>query len=317
MAGGDDYKTVEAAVRGALHLPADAELDPRHRSRMRQRVVAMAPRAPRVSDRAVAAAGWLGLPGPWLLRALGIATVCAGLLASVAVASADSLPDEPLYIAKVATEQLRLIIAVTPEDRAAVELSIAEHRLEEAERLAVTAGASSTLLATGAYAAHVASAAAALAETEVAEPARAALVAQVQARVEEQRARAAVTAERLAADPLTAPAAAALETIARTPQATHRNIPARIAETAAAVGKRIAAVAVEAEERAKKERRPEAARGPGPRETSERTKESAKKAEESKERAKRAADKTPSGGGGRDREGKGDREREGGKRDRD
>lgn len=306
MAKREEGIGIEAAVREVLELPRTAELDPSHRSRMRQRLVAMAPRAPSVSDRAVTAAGWLGLPGPWLLRALGIATVFAGLLASVAVASADSLPHEPLYIAKVATEQLRLVIAVTAEDRAAVELSIAEHRLAEAERLASTAGPASTLVATSAYAAHVASAAAALAEAEVEEPRRAALVAQVQAKVEEQRARVAVTAERLAADPLTAPAAAALEPISGTPRATHKNIPARIAETAAAVGKRIAAVAVEAEERAKKERRPEAAKGPGRRETSERTKESAKKAEESNERAKRAAEKAP----GKDKG-------EGGKRDRD
>lgn len=304
MGDPDRELTVKAAVREALGIPDDAPLDPRHRSLMRQRILTMAPSAPRVSDRAVTFLGVVGLPGPWLVRAIAVAAICVGVLASVVVASARSLPDEPLYGAKLAAEQLRLAIAVTPQDRAAVEISIAEVRLYEAERLAANAVPSSTLLAAGAYAEHVASAAAAIAEADAPEPERAALVAQVEAKIEQQRARVNEVADRLAQDPRTAPAAAALRPVGNTPQATHANLPARIAETAAAVGKRIAAVAVEAEERAKKENdkkessklpAPAADRGPTPREASEKTKESAKKAEESQERAKRAAEKPARG----------------------
>lgn len=284
--------TVKGAVRDALGLPAEAPLDRRNRILMRRRILSLAPLAPRVSDRAVAALALAGLPGLWLIRGLAVAMLCAMLLASVAVASAQSLPDEPLYAAKLAVGQVRLAIAVTPQDRAVVEISIAEQRLHEAERLAAKGAPASTLLAAGAYAAHVASAAAALAESDATAPERAALVEQFELKLEQQRARVAIVADRLAAEPRTASAAAALRPVATTPQSTHADRPARIAETAAAVGNRIAAVAVEAEERAGKDNRGQAPaldRGPSPRETTERTRESAKKAEDSRERARRAA----------------------------
>lgn len=87
------------------------------------------------------------------------------LAASATVAGVDSLPDEPLYGWKLAVEQGRLALAQTSEDRAGVELSMAEHRLKEAVALAARARHAEADAATSAFGAHVATAAAHLQES--------------------------------------------------------------------------------------------------------------------------------------------------------
>jgi len=232
------------AIRAALGMPPERPaLDGIRRARMRRNVLAAAFSGPRFSDRLVAVFTVLAFPAPYAVRALAICALVAGALAGTTVASADSMPDDALYPVKLAAEQLRLALAVAPADRAAVELSLAEHRLSEAERLASDGRESGALVATSAYGAHLASAAAELSEVDALAPRAIALVKQLEARLSEQRVRAAETAQRLMSDPRTALAGVVLSTIATTPQGTGPTAAARIAESAAAVTSRLAAVA--------------------------------------------------------------------------
>lgn len=232
------------AVGAALGLPPERPgLDPARRASLRRELLRSAPLAPRLSDRLLGAFRVLALPAPYAVRALAVGTLCVALLAGTTVASADSLPDEPLYGVKLAAEQLRLALAVAPEDRATVELSLAEHRLAEAERLAADGHASGVIVATSAYAAHLASAAAELAVVDELAPRAIALVRQLEARITEQRNRAGEAAQRLIADPRTALAGVVISTIATTPQATGGSAATRIADSASAVSARLSAVA--------------------------------------------------------------------------
>ena len=232
------------AIRAALGMPPERPaLDGIRRARMRRHVLAAAPGGPRLSDRLVAVFTILAFPAPYAVRALAICALVAGALAGTIVASADSMPDDALYPVKLAAEQVRLALAVAPADRAAVELSLAEHRLSEAERLASDGRESGALVAASAYAAHLASAAAELSEVDEQAPRAIALVMQLETRLREQRVRAAQAAQRLMADPRTALAGVVLSTIATTPQGTGSTAATRIAESAAAVTSRLAAVA--------------------------------------------------------------------------
>lgn len=232
------------AVGAALGLPPERPgLDPARRASLRRELLRSAPLAPRLSDRLLGAFRLLAFPAPYAVRALAVGTLCVALLAGTTVASADSLPDEPLYGVKLAAEQLRLALAVAPEDRATVELSLAEHRLAEAERLAADGHASGVIVATSAYAAHLASAAAELAVVDELAPRAIALVRQLEARITEQRQRAGEAAQRLIADPRTALAGVVISTIATTPQATGGSAATRIADSASAVSARLSAVA--------------------------------------------------------------------------
>ena len=233
------------AVAAALRLrEGDARLDPASRARMRRQVLAaMTPARPSVADGVMAVFALLAKPTPVLLRILVVALAGVGLLAGATVASADSLPDEALYGFKLAGEQLRLAIASTPEDRAAVGISIAAHRLDEAERLAEAGRDDATIDMTAAYGLALATAAAELASVETLHPKMAALVTQLQGQLRAQQERVGASATRLSGDPRTAGAAAALA--AAGPRAGTDTTPSavRIADAAAAVTSRLAAVA--------------------------------------------------------------------------
>ncbi|GAC1702232.1 MAG: hypothetical protein NVS9B6_18160 [Candidatus Limnocylindrales bacterium] len=233
------------AIAAALRLRQDdPRLDPAARARMRRQVLAaVGPASPTFVDTVMTVFALLAKPAPVLLRLLAIVLVGAGLLAGATVASADSLPDEALYGFKLAGEQLRLAIASTPEDRAAVGISIAGHRLDEAERLAEAGRDDATIEVTAAYGLSLATAAAELASVETLQPKLAALVAQLQTQLKAQQVRVGVSAARLARDPRTAGAAAALA--AAGPHGGSDSTPSAvsIADTAAAVTSRLAAVA--------------------------------------------------------------------------
>jgi hypothetical protein len=105
---------------------------------MRRDVLArVEPRSPGFGDHLYNVLTVLAAPAPYIVRAALSGVLVISLVATASVASADALPDEPLYGLKVASEQVRLALAQSPEDRAAVWLSMAEHRLAEAERLAL------------------------------------------------------------------------------------------------------------------------------------------------------------------------------------
>jgi hypothetical protein len=261
--GHDFTESLDAVARGvrALHAVPDPELrdalavalglpaarpvlDPARRARMRRRVLEAVPPGPRPSDRALAVFQVLGAPAPHLVRAFAVGALVAGALAGAAVTSADSMPDEPLYGVKLTAEHVRLSLAVAPADRAAVELSLAEHRLAEAERLASDGRESGALAAASAYGAHVATAAAEVAHAdEAAAPRATALVGQLESRVAAQRLRAAEAAERLAADPRTALAGLVMRTLATTPDGAGASAATRIAESGAAMTAQLSVVA--------------------------------------------------------------------------
>ena len=233
------------AIRTALGLQGRGPgLDAPRRARIRRVVLAAAtPQRTRASDRAVGFFTVLAAPAPYAVRFLAAVTLSVGILAGATVASADSLPDDAHYGVKLAAEHLRLALAVAPEDRASVELSLAEHRLGEAERLAARGSESGALIATSAYAAHLASAAAEVSQVEAFAPRAAALLAQLESRLALQRTRAADTAQRLLADPRTALAGAVLHTIAVMPRGSGTTTASGIADNAASVSARLSAVA--------------------------------------------------------------------------
>ncbi|MEK7860761.1 MAG: DUF5667 domain-containing protein, partial [Chloroflexota bacterium] len=116
------------------------DLDAEQRARIRRQVLGKVrplrrTLSDRIRDRLYDVLEVLALPAPHIVRAIVAGAVVVSIVGTATVASADALPEEPLYAVKVAGEQVRLALARNPEDRAAVELSMAEHRLSEAERL--------------------------------------------------------------------------------------------------------------------------------------------------------------------------------------
>ncbi len=235
------------AVRLALRLHREAPLGPdaARRARMRRRVMgSLKPRGPSIADRLVAMFTVLAKPAPYAMRALALLLVCASVAATATVASADALPDDTLYGVRLAAEQIRLALATTPEDRALVELSIAQHRLVEAQALAVLGDVDGALVASSAYSASLANAAADLAAIETLRPETRSLVSQLSDELTAQRARALATAALLASDPRGVAAAQVLAAVAASPTgASGPTRAVRIAQQAAAIADGIANVA--------------------------------------------------------------------------
>ncbi|HEY9288174.1 MAG TPA: DUF5667 domain-containing protein [Candidatus Dormibacteraeota bacterium] len=71
---------------------------------------------------------------PWRL-ALAAAAAVALLVAGGVAASANSLPDSPLYPAKGALERAEGVLAFSPSDRLTYHLNLAQTRLTEAEAM--------------------------------------------------------------------------------------------------------------------------------------------------------------------------------------
>jgi uncharacterized protein DUF5667 len=229
------------AIRVALriHQNAPAAPDDYARLRMRARVLSqLDPRGPNLSDNAWLALELFGRPAPLIVRGVALAAllVVAGLGASVA--AADTLPDDLLYPVKVASEAVRLALAAVPDDRASVELSIAEHRLSEAEKLAASGRTSDALVASAMYSQHVASAAAELVPNDSSAVAR-----QLEATFAQQRDRAQQLATSLSSNTKSAAAAQILATIAKPTVAPGVTVAERVAVTAAGVAQQLADVA--------------------------------------------------------------------------
>src|SRR5438132_1003166 len=208
-------ETVRLALR--LHKDPYSGPDAKTRSRIRSRVFrTLRPGPASLADRIAITFEILAKPTPYAMRAFAIALVVGCVGASTALVSAGTVADDPLYSVKIASEQVRLALAATPEDRAIVELSIAEHRLAEAATLANAGYDDDVIVATSEYGEHLANAAAELAQVESVTPETATLVTQLKHKMDEHRATAAAVVARLADDPSTAPAAAALSVLATT-----------------------------------------------------------------------------------------------------
>jgi hypothetical protein len=236
-------ETVRLALR--LHKDPYSGPDAKTRSRIRSRVLfGLHPRSATVIDRLAIAFELLGRPTPYAMRALGIGLVIVAIGASTALVSAGTVADDALYSVKITSEQMRLSLATSPEDRAVVELSIAEHRLAEATALATLGDEDNAIVATSEYGEHMANAAAELAQVESLQPETATLVVQLQQRIDEHRATAAAVVARLAEDPNRASAAAALSAVAaRGPSTAGLSPAATIAQDAADTADEAAALA--------------------------------------------------------------------------
>ena len=229
------HESVRIALR--LHSEDPAAPDAYARMRMRARVLSeLRPHRPTLAEHAGTALWHLGRPAPYLVRTVALAAllVAAGLGATVA--SADTLPDDLLYPLKLASESVRLGLAGAAEDRAAVEISIAEHRLAEAERFAAAGRTSDALVATAIYSQHMASAAAELAPRADSRV----LGAQLESRFNAQRDRAQALATTLSVDAKNAGGAQVLAMIAAPTLAPGRTEVERIAETAASLAGNVA-----------------------------------------------------------------------------
>ncbi len=236
-------ETVRLALR--LHKDPFAGPDARARARIRSRVLdSLRPRGATIADRVAIAFEILAKPAPYAMRALAFALVVVGIGASTMVVSAGSVTSDPLYSVKIASEQARLALATTPEDRASVELSIAEHRFAEATKLATSGSDDDAIVATSEYGEHLAYAAAELAQVESLQPATAALVTQLQQKIDSHRLAAAATVAQLADEPNRAPSVEVLTVLTRPGDASADLTPAAaIAQRAATAADQIASVA--------------------------------------------------------------------------
>jgi len=240
-------ETVRLALR--LHKDPYSAPDARTRSRIRSRVLfGLHPRHATLLDRAAVAFEVLGRPTPYAMRALAVGLAIVVIGASTALVSAGTVSDDALYSVKITSEQVRLALATSPEDRAVVELTIAEHRLAEATALATLGNEDDAIVATSEYGEHMANAAAELAQVEALQPETAILVVQLQQRIDEHRATAAAVVARLAEDPNRSSAAAALSAVASrgtasgdlSPAAAIAQDAADTADEAASVAERLA-----------------------------------------------------------------------------
>ncbi|MEA2662210.1 MAG: hypothetical protein QOH08_1782 [Chloroflexota bacterium] len=127
---------------------------------------------------------FLSRPGWLASRACMVMLVCS-MAAGTTFATADALPDEPLHGMKIATEQLQVSLARSPERLVSVELAIAGSRLREAAVLEARGREASAEAAVSAYGEHIALAAATLAEIRPAPSA--ALLDQFRAQVVSQQ----------------------------------------------------------------------------------------------------------------------------------
>jgi hypothetical protein len=236
-------ETVRLALR--LHKDPFTGPDARARSRIRARVLfGLHPQNPTFVDRLAVAFELLGRPTPYAMRALAVALAVIAIGAGTAVVSAGTVADDALYSVKITSEQMRLALATSPEDRAVVELSIAEHRLAEATALATLGDEDNAIVATSEYGEHMANAAAELAQVEMLQPETATLVIQLQQRIDDHRATAVAVLARLAEDPTRVVASTALTVIASRGSPTPNLSPAAaIAQDAADTADEAAAVA--------------------------------------------------------------------------
>ena len=215
-----------------IHRESSDSLDAYARLRIRARVLRdLRPKAPTFADHAWTVLELLARPAPFLARGAALAAMLVAVGLGATVASADTLPDDLLYPVKIASEGVRLALAGAPADRAEVELSIAEHRLGEAERLASSGRTSDALVAAAVYSQHIAWAAAELAPYADGSD----LSQQLEQRFALQRQRVQTLSVALGDDEKSAPAARILSTIARPAVATGPTGAQRVANTAAVV----------------------------------------------------------------------------------
>jgi uncharacterized protein DUF5667 len=292
-------ETVRLALR--LHKDPFAAPDAHTRARIRSRVLEnLRPRPANIADRIAVAFDILAKPEPYAMRLLAVAAAVVAIAASTMVASAGAVADDALYSVKLASEQARLALATTPEDRAMVELTIAEHRLAEATALATQGNDDDAIVATSEYGEHLANAAAELAQVEA--PDGQALVLQLQQKIDSHRAAAAATVAKLSERPDTASAAQVLALVATAGDDTGADADlspaAAIAAQAATAADEVANVAErkltpETAEDSDVTRGPDRPRAtPGERSRGERAAESARKAADE---AKAAAQKAKEG----------------------
>lgn len=82
--------------------------------------------------------------GPVASAALAVLVVLLG--AGATIAAQESLPNEPLYPIKLASEEVREILAITPGEKAEAKVAFARRRLEEAAALLAQPGVETNVI---------------------------------------------------------------------------------------------------------------------------------------------------------------------------
>jgi hypothetical protein len=177
---------VASMVKLAVELSQRDRVNSRSRAALRSSVARQVGRgaAGELGGRIGAVRTFLRRP-LWLVSRAAAVLLVSTLGAGTAFATAEALPDDPLHEAKLATEQLRLSLAQSPEQRVVVELDIAGARLHEAVVLGTQGRDTSAEVAVSAYGEHLANAAATLQEIQPGPPA--VLVEQLRAQVARQQ----------------------------------------------------------------------------------------------------------------------------------
>lgn len=110
-------------VHQAASLRPEASFKNRSSAGFRSAVISAQPRA----------SGW-GIPRLWHRGWVTVASVVLALFAVVgttAFAASGSMPDQPLYQVKLATEQIETAVTASPLGRAKLEARLADKRIEE------------------------------------------------------------------------------------------------------------------------------------------------------------------------------------------
>lgn len=124
-APGDDE--IVAALRAAPRVTPRPAFRAAARARLMARIAVATPPRPRGHT----------LPRV-VLRLAASLVLLFGLTSGAIVASAGSLPDEPLYVVKAAVEEVQLRTAAAPEERVALHLAFAARRIAELEAASAT-----------------------------------------------------------------------------------------------------------------------------------------------------------------------------------
>ncbi|MFN2520034.1 MAG: DUF5667 domain-containing protein [Candidatus Limnocylindria bacterium] len=185
-----------------------------------------------------AAARTVPLAARWAAGLILIGSLSA---AAAGPASAGSLPSELLYPVKLAGEAVQTALAFAPQDRTAVELSIASNRLDEARVLMQRGSAQLAIETVGQYIEHLATAAAIAVNAERDHVPSTPAVARLTEQLVQKQVEAREIATALAGYPATSGAAGVLAAVTTpVPPQPGASIALRLAETATTTANQLA-----------------------------------------------------------------------------
>lgn len=219
-------------LASAIALESDS-LSAERRAALKVRVLRRLDVTPQrtLAERFGALASVVARPLPIASRAAVVVLLLVSLAGGATAASANALPDDPLYGVKLSSERMRLDLAQHLSDRAAVELTIAESRLWEAAALAAQSRDAEADAAVSEFGEHLASAAALLEEARPGPSST--LVEQLRARLAQQQERFLSDAQHVASNTSASTAVTVLTEITSSIASGEITAAAKIADVAA------------------------------------------------------------------------------------